>query len=235
VGPYTAAAIAAFAFEERTTVLDGNVFRVLARLFDLHFPIDVEKNKVHFIEILMDLLAGATSSEFNQAVMEFGALQCLPHNPDCESCVLNEHCLALKNKTINARPVKQRKVKVKKRFFTYVWIATTKAVLLKKRDKKDIWQGLYEPFLIESSKALKRVEEVLEHSPELKKMGKDLVYVTSFKHVLTHQQLFADFFVLKLENLENNLSLEVISLEKLAEIPFSRLTEKFLEFMEIEV
>lgn len=201
VGPYTAAAIASFASDETVAVVDGNVYRVLSRLFDMDEPIDTGKGQRRFQELANTLLPQAeegASSRHNQAMMEFGALHCTPASPRCQECPVAEHCLALANGTIELRPVKSNKVKIKERHLTYIIYIYNKELWVHQRGAGDIWQGLWEPFLLESEScsAAPMTNELVPHMLMRK------------KHQLTHQTLHADFWICQLTNEEQTRRLE---------------------------
>lgn len=150
VGDYTAAAICSIACDTPCAVLDGNVYRVLARLFDIETPIDTTAGRKAFAELAQSQLDREQPGRYNQAIMDFGALQCTPAQPRCEECPLAEQCLALAAGTVAARPVKQGKTKVSDRWFNYLHITCGDRTLLCRREGRDIWQGLYEFPLIET-------------------------------------------------------------------------------------
>ena len=149
VGDYTAAAICAFAYDLRCAVVDGNVYRVLSRLYDLEQPIDSAQGKKLFRQIALDTMHTAQPSVYNQAIMDFGALVCTPQNPRCDACPLSEQCLAYAQAHVALRPVKQQKTKVRSRWFSFLDLRKGNERVLVRRAEKDIWQGLYEFPLIE--------------------------------------------------------------------------------------
>lgn len=149
VGPYTAAAIASFAYKEPVALVDGNVYRLLSRYFDLSTPIDSTQGKKEFQKQADDLLLRDVPDLFNQAIMEFGSQFCIPKNPPCNDCILNTNCLAYINKTVKIRPVKEKKVKIRERYFYYGVFVEGEKICVQKRIEKDIWQNLYEFPLIE--------------------------------------------------------------------------------------
>ena len=143
VGDYTAAAIASFAFGERVPVLDGNVYRVVARVFGLEDDITAAKSKKVFLEQLQALMPPRDPATFNQAIMEFGALQCKPV-PHCAPCPMQKKCHAFRERTVTLLPRKSREKKIKKRYMHYLFLRSAHSVLLVKREENDIWKGLYE-------------------------------------------------------------------------------------------
>ena len=200
IGPYTAAAIASFAFKEPVAVVDGNVFRVLSRVFGLEEDISTSKGKELFTEKANALISKDRPDLFNQAMMEFGALQCVPKNPKCEECIFSKSCVARKHELQNVLPIKSKKVKVRNRYFYYFVLRHQNKVLMKKREAKDIWQGLYDFYLIET-KRNKKVSELLKTDPILKgstKTNESKIY----KHVLSHQKLVVRFVEIELQEIQ---------------------------------
>lgn len=153
VGDYTAAAVCSAAYDAPCAVLDGNVFRVLARLFDIDLPIDSTAGKRTFAKLAQMQLDKRCPGRYNQAVMDFGALQCTPAQPGCADCPLASRCLALAAGTVAERPVKQSKTKVRDRWFNYLHVTCGDRTLLRRRGEGDIWQGLYEFPMIETDRA----------------------------------------------------------------------------------
>ena len=150
IGPYTAAAIASFAFDEAKAVVDGNVYRVLSRVFDIEEAIDSTQGKKTFELLANELIDKKNPAIYNQAIMEFGALHCVPVNPDCATCPLQFQCLAYANKTITERPVKSKKTKVTPRYFVYlIELSPSQTIRIEKRKEKGIWQHLYQFPLVE--------------------------------------------------------------------------------------
>lgn len=153
VGEYTAAAIASFSYNEAVPVVDGNVFRVLSRYFDIETDIAQAAAKKEFAALAFELMPKDNPATFNQAIMEFGALQCVPKSPNCSICVFNESCAALQKKKVDQLPVKSKKVKVRNRYFNYLVVADENDnTIIQKRTDKGIWHNLYEFPLIETEK-----------------------------------------------------------------------------------
>lgn len=200
VGDYTAAAIASFAYDLPHAVLDGNVYRVLSRLFDFHTPINSSQGKKEFQLLADELLDPKRAALHNSAMMEFGALWCKPQNPKCEACVLQEHCMAFKNGTVAQLPVKEKKGKIRNRYFHYIIFNYKDFVYIRKRSAKDIWQNLYEFYLIETE--MPEPEELILNHPSLRKLAPEfnVLRITSLKkHILSHQHLFGTFYELTLK------------------------------------
>lgn len=196
IGEYTAAAIASFAYDLPYPVVDGNVFRILSRYFGISEPIEKPTTKKQFTTLAGELMTGFPPHDFNQAIMEFGARQCKPVNPDCGVCPLRESCFAYSNGVISELPVKEKKTKVRNRYFHYLVISSEKHFYIRKRGAKDIWEGLHDFPLIETAKAIK--PEKLIASADWKKMisSKAIVETISseYKHLLSHQHIYTRFY-----------------------------------------
>jgi A/G-specific adenine glycosylase len=192
VGDYTAAAIASIAFNEPKAVVDGNVYRVLARLFDVDLPIDSSQGKKYFQKLADELIDPETPGDYNQAIMDFGAMVCTPKSPSCSDCPLQSKCVAHAKKTVDQLPVKAKKVRVTDRYFQYYELEAEGCIVLQQRTGKDIWNGLYQLPLIEVKdekiKAGESVYEMLEKAnASIEKMGEA-------KHILSHQRLWTTFY-----------------------------------------
>ena len=202
IGDYTAAAIASIAFNLPHAVVDGNVYRVLARLFDIDTPINNNEGPKRFAQLASQLLNREQPGLHNQALMEFGALQCTPKNPACLLCPLQAQCLAFAHQTVAQRPVKLSKVKVSTRYLNYLVIRTNGNVYLHKRSDNDIWRNLYDFPCIESQKPLS-VEEVINTEQFKQLIGNKTFTIVKtspvFTHKLTHRTLLAQFIEIKLE------------------------------------
>ena len=237
IGNYTAAAIASIAFDQPHAVVDGNVYRVLSRLYDIETPINIEEGIKLFAELADALLDRDHPGRHNQALMEFGALQCLPKNPGCQQCPLQSHCLAFAHHTISERPVKEKKVKIKTRYFHYLVFRTpNNGIYLRKRKGNDIWKNLYDFPCIENEKNM-TVEEVLD-SEDFKKIVQNKnfkIYRISHKytHKLTHQTIVATFIEIKISDfLSLNQTNDILlSLEnELGTFPVPKLIDNYLTF-----
>lgn len=218
IGPYTAAAISSFAFDLPHAVVDGNVYRVLSRYFGIDEPIDSTQGKKTFQNLADSLIPESDPALFNQAIMEFGAIQCTPNNPDCNSCVLNQSCMsAFNTDLIKKLPVKKGKTKVRKRYFHYLHIEKEGEIALDQRTNKDVWEKLYEFPMIESESA---------NIPLAFKDSADLCYQT--KHILSHQHIYAYFYKTELSEIEG-LDFTFVEKSQLEDYPIHRLMEKYLE------
>ena len=201
IGDYTASAIASICFDEPTAVVDGNVYRVLSRYFGIHTSINSSQGIKEFKTLAQSLIDVTQPGNFNQAIMDFGALHCKPQNPLCESCPFANSCVAFEKKLIKVLPLKDKKIKVKKRYFNFLVIQTIddKTVLLERKGK-GIWQGLYQFPLIEtnqniSGEALISKEEFISLFPE--KASISLFNKKEIVHKLSHQHLYTQFWIVR--------------------------------------
>ena len=182
VGDYTAAAVGSMAFGLPAAAVDGNVYRVLARHFGIDVPINTTRGKHAFEALAMELLPVGEASAFNQAMMDFGATWCTPRSPHCAECPVAETCSALREGNVDRLPVKEKKLKVLERHFSYIYIRHEGMTALHRRPAGDIWQGLWEPLFVEDA--------------PLPDLGCPLTLLASgVKHVLTHRILLADFYL----------------------------------------
>ncbi|MFT3793600.1 A/G-specific adenine glycosylase [Flavobacterium sp.] len=225
VGEYTAAAIASFSFNEAVPVVDGNVFRVLARYFDIGTDIANASAKKEFSALALALMPKDDPAIFNQAMMEFGALQCVPKNPDCGVCPMNSGCLALKHKKVNQLPVKSKKTKVKNRFLNYLVVVDENGnSVIQKRTAKGIWHNLYEFPLIETETEAD-LEFVL---PKVATLFPQTLSVSESKrvnHKLTHQNLNIVFWKIEVAGVLEN----AINYDALQTFPFPIVIHNFIE------
>jgi A/G-specific adenine glycosylase len=232
IGDYTAAAIASIAFAEPVAVVDGNVFRVLSRIFGIDTPINTPEGKKLFFELANTLIPSEHPDVHNQAVMEFGALYCTPKNPLCQGCVFQLSCVANKSGLQGQLPVKQRLKKIRKRYFYYFAIQKGNACLMKRRAEKDIWHGLFDFYLIEKKRPADPLKLVSEVSLLKKGALKNCVIETSkrYKHVLSHQVIHSRFVQIKLNGgtLKHTNDLKFYSFKKIAGLPKPVLISRFL-------
>lgn len=232
VGDYTAAAIASIAYKEAVAVVDGNVFRVLSRVFGIEAPIDTSSGKKIFVELANELVSKTVPDAHNQAVMEFGATYCTPRNPSCGDCILRSGCFAAENKLQFSLPIKSRSISVRDRHFYYFVIQKGNNYLMKKRTEKDIWQGLFDFFMIEETKPIK-IEKLITRFNSIYSLdvqAKDLVLSDTYKHILSHQVINARFIFLK--KVSNNFAKEPFafySAKKIEDLPKPVLISRFLE------
>lgn len=182
VGDYTAAAIGSIAFGLPAAVVDGNVYRVLARHFGIDTPINTTEGKKTFAAMAQELLPPKEASAYNQAIMDFGAIQCTPQSPHCDNCPLVESCIAFRERRVAQLPVKLKTLKVTERHLIYIYIRCQGQTAIRRRGPGDIWQGLWEPVLVDAESAVPPTAKLLCHH---------------VKHVLTHRVLYADFYLLE--------------------------------------
>jgi A/G-specific adenine glycosylase len=231
IGDYTAAAISSFSYNLPHAVVDGNVYRLLSRVFGLTTPIDSALGKKQFQALANSLLNLKNPSEYNQAIMEFGSQYCKPKLPACESCIFSTRCVAFNTGKIEQLPVKEKKTQIVSRYFNYfVLLGKGGKVVLQKRQGKDIWKGLYEFLLVESPKKVS-LSSVLNSSNAISKhvMDAHLIHSSSlYKHQLSHQTIYAKFYVFEFKKQlpKNGLTIKLRNIDKYA---FSRLTDKFLK------
>ncbi|NRT14074.1 A/G-specific adenine glycosylase [Flavobacterium sp. 28A] len=230
VGEYTAAAVASFSYNEIVPVVDGNVFRVLSRYFDIETDIALASAKKEFAALAFELMPKDDPATFNQAIMEFGALQCVPRNPDCTVCVFNDSCLALKKNKVALLPVKLKKLKVTKRYFNYI-VATdeNENTIINKRTAKGIWHNLYEFPLIETEKEVDfdfiapQIQDAFFDNNKVLSIMED--NEKSIVHKLSHQHLYIKFWkVAVYGSLEGG-----INQETLKSFPFPIVIHNFIE------
>lgn len=232
IGDYTAAAICSFAYNLPYPVLDGNVFRVLSRLFGIQTPIDTTEGKKEFAQMAQMLMDTEEPAIYNQAIMEFGALQCTPNNAQCVQCPLMETCVATRTNTVNKLPTKATKTKVSDRYFNYLFIRANGYTFLQKRGGNDIWKHLYEFPLIETD-ALLNSDTLLQH-PDFKHYTKQLTKLelvdvsNEVIHVLSHQRIHTRFFSFICSDGEIK-TCKKVALNNLERYAVSRLTEKYME------
>jgi A/G-specific adenine glycosylase len=225
IGDYTAAAIASFSFDLPFAGLDGNVFRVLSRVFGIKTPIDSTSGKKVFKELAQSLIDMKYPAIYNQAIMEFGSQQCRPVNPDCANCPLVEKCWAFNHEAVKVLPIKDKKIKVKNRYLNYFVLKNKNKVAFFKREKKDIWQGLNEFYLIETNES-SSFEDLL---PQLIKKFKKIRLSNSskeIKHVLSHQLLFCRFYVIEVVNPPEGY--EWIAIKDLQKLAWPRLIDNYI-------
>lgn len=232
IGDYTAAAIASIAFKEPYAVVDGNVYRVLSRIFEIETPIDSTKGKKEFYELAQELLDPQKPDLYNQAIMDLGATVCLPTNPLCDQCPLQAICQSLANNHQTKYPIKLKKLKQRNRYFAYCFIHEKEKIYLHRRDKKDIWEGLYEFPLIELKNALWE-EDFSKIIEILKEKWEDFTIreITIMpNHILSHQVIHSIFIELdsKLTS-QKKRDLTAIDEKDLSQYAIPRLLELYLE------
>jgi len=204
VGDYTASAIASMCFNEPTAVVDGNVYRVLSRYFDIDTPINSSAGNKEFKALAQSLIDYSQPGTFNQAIMDFGAIQCKPKKPLCMFCPFADSCVAFQKNKIDLLPVKEKKLKIKNRYFNFLVIKTADdKTILKERKGKGIWQGLYQFPLLESDKSIDKND--LISSEMFNEMFPNEVSISLFNkkevvHKLSHQHLYTQFWIIELNH-----------------------------------
>ncbi|WP_298397863.1 A/G-specific adenine glycosylase [Flavobacterium sp.] len=229
IGEYTAAAIASFAFNEVVPVVDGNVYRVLARYFDVETDIASSSARKEFTALAKELIPNDNPALFNQAIMEFGALQCVPKNPNCEMCIFTNSCAALQKKKVTELPVKVKKTKVTNKYFNYlIFLDDSENTLLNKRTEKGIWHNLYEFPNLESENELSfesLSKLVIENYAHLGIETISIYNENQIIHKLSHQKLHINFYKVEVSMELNN----GIALDSLRNYPFPIVIYNFIE------
>lgn len=230
IGDYTASAIASICYGESTAVVDGNVYRVLARYFGIDTPINSSLGIKDFKILATTLIDTNNPGDYNQALMEFGATQCKPQNPDCDVCPFNGSCVALQNGLVGTLPVKLKKTKIKDKYFNFlVFISSNKQTLFEKRTSKGIWQNLYQFPLVETKSPL--TTDTFTSNSEVLSYIKDAAYEfslyneTDLIHKLSHQHLHTKFWIIEIETLPE----KGIPISDLKDYPTSILISNFID------
>ncbi len=229
IGDYTASAIASICFDRPTAVVDGNVYRVLSRIYGINTPINSTQGIKEFKALAQELIDKDQPANFNQAIMEFGAIQCKPQNPYCLHCVFQEECVAFRQNKIKKLPVKIKKTNIKKRYLNYlVFISKDDKTVLRQRTGKGIWQGLYEFPVVEMDDEGDRFRE----SESFKKQLEPHIIIdikkhndTPIVHKLSHQHLFTTFWIVEVESLDK----ESIPMAEIKSLPVPVLISKFID------
>ncbi|WP_264536128.1 A/G-specific adenine glycosylase [Flavobacterium sp. N1736] len=234
VGEYTAAAIASFSYNEAVPVVDGNVFRVLSRYFDIESDIMLPATKKEFTALAHELMPKDNPAIFNQAIMEFGALQCVPKSPDCTVCVFADSCLALQKRKVDILPVKSKKIKVTNRFFNYLILEDILGnTLIQKRTAKGIWHNLYEFPLLETQHIVdfdfvaNAVQNEIFSTYTI--LGIEDYSHATVIHKLSHQHLHIQFWKIKISDIIEN----GVDAVRLKTFPFPIVIYNFIEKQEI--
>lgn len=223
IGPYTAAAIASFAFNLPHAVVDGNVYRVLSRYYGIDTPIDSTEGKKLFQTLADELIPKDHPALFNQASMEFGAIYCTPNNPPCENCMLLDTCASGRNGLANKRPVKVSKTKVRNRYLHYFHLVSNDEIAVRKRGSNDVWEGLYEFPVIETDTPDLKTDQIPSWINDIN----EVAYTA--KHILSHQRIHARFYrisTLKQERFSDQ-DLQWVDHETFELLPIHRLMHKY--------
>jgi A/G-specific adenine glycosylase len=238
IGKYTAGAIASIAFKETVPVVDGNVYRVLARLFGVEEDITSTPGTKVFYALAQSLMPEKGADLYNQAIMEFGAIHCTPLHPKCTACIFKAHCVAFHTGRQYVLPVNSRKVKIKQRFFHYLVIQCADKLYMKRRKAHDIWKGLYDFYLVEDKQlsTIDQLEDTLARLIQCHKLsivGKPIQY----KHLLTHQRLYVHFlhvqataqFIQEATSLLAQAGMEAFTIAQIKALPKPILIDNFLK------
>lgn len=215
VGEYTASAVSSIISNLPHAVVDGNVFRVLSRCFLVDTAINSTKGKKEFTILANSLLDVNNAGDHNQAIMEIGALVCKPKNPQCEVCPINGKCLSYANNTMLEYPKKDKKIKVRNRYLNYMVTTDKKNIVIKKRGPKDIWQGLFDFPLVETDKPAKE-------------MGDTIYLDKEIKHILSHQHIYASFWIKEVNKLKVEEPEQIIKIKDLEDFAMPQLLVKYL-------
>jgi A/G-specific adenine glycosylase len=233
IGEYTAAAIASIAFNETVPAVDGNVIRVITRLFAINLLINSSKGKKQITSLAKIMIDPAHPGDSNQAIMEFGALQCTPRNPNCKECPLNKDCLAYKTDSVDRYPQKAGKPKITIRYFNYLVIDQEPTILFKKRINNDIWKNLYEFPLIETGESM--MPEIFIYSEQwIKFFNHSSISITKISdeitHQLSHQRIIARFYFLNVpSNINFDSSFIPIDKKNIFALPVPKIIETILK------
>jgi len=234
VGKYTAAAIASFAFRLPYPVIDGNVYRLVSRLYGIYTPIGTNQAYLEFEHLLLNLIDKRRPDLFNQAIMDFGSIYCKPVGCDCPNCIFRQECVAFRDGKVSVLPVKPQKVEVKERYFYYIDIRWDNFRLMQQRQAGDIWQGLYELPLYETERPLnpvalkKEIVKVLKTwlgaKPASLEIGPEM------KHQLTHRTINAQFLQAKYDTkpLKIPEKMRIVEATEIKSLPVSRLIDRYL-------
>lgn len=233
IGEYTAAAISSFSSNEAKAVVDGNVFRLLSRYFGIDTPINTGKGKKIFTDLANELLDQTQAGIFNQAMMEFGSLQCKPKNPDCQICPLQISCEARLKNRISELPVKIKAQKSRERYFNYILAIKNDQILVNKRRSGDIWENMIDLPLFETESRTE-IPDLIQSENFIKAFGKQVLIRSvskPVKHILSHQKLNTTF--IQIENFTDDFlrdqSWFYVSREELEKLPQPKLIFQFFE------
>ncbi|HEX8314225.1 MAG TPA: A/G-specific adenine glycosylase [Flavisolibacter sp.] len=230
VGSYTAAAIGSFAYNLPYAVLDGNVFRVLSRIFNIEIPIDSTQGRKTFSALAQAILPVKDAGLYNQAIMDFGAVICKPV-PLCDNCFFNKKCLAYLNGKQQLLPVKEKKQKIKKRWLNYFVVQCGDEMLIQQRDEKDIWQGLHQFVLIETGRSCTRsqLEKLFQKQYGLEDYI--ITYEWEEKQALSHQNISFHFFILKVKRKKKVQNYTWMKLSHLQELAFPKILQQAMQMI----
>ena len=231
IGDYTASAVSSFSTGEYKACIDGNVIRVICRLFGVDIPYDIGEGQKVIRAFAEELLSKKDSATHNQAMMEFGALQCTPKSPSCDTCPLVDKCVAYAKQQVSELPIKSKKTKVQNLFLYYFVFQKNEEIIIQQRSDSGIWRNMYEFPILESPTKLKKAE-VLTHLDNTYKpsSASDIHFSTSYTHILSHRKIQATFIHIKEDNsLPKIPKSQTITLAMMESFPVSRLIERFWE------
>jgi A/G-specific adenine glycosylase len=231
VGPYTAAAIASFAFNQPHAVVDGNVYRVLSRFFGIATPVDSTDGKKEFSLLAQQLLDKTKPGIYNQALMDFGATVCKPAQPACSTCVLKQQCLAFSGNLVNELPVKHKKIVKKNRWLYYLLINFEDKFYVRKRSAGDIWENLYEFVLVENEGPLTEAQLLNKHSftTAIARPDYTIQHISPlYKQQLTHQTIQGRFISIRSAKPPDLPGYEPVTLKKLRKLAFPKFITYYL-------
>jgi len=234
VGSYTAGAIASIAFNLPYHAIDGNVKRIISRIFGIKEDVNSRIGIQQIESSLNKIMDEKEPGKFNQALMDVGSMICTPKNPDCANCILISKCVAYKSNVVNDLPITYKKIKIRKRFFIYFLILQESNVLIRRRKEEDIWKGLFE-FPLMEFKIMPEKEKWLIEFKKTFHLNNPSIEVSKispiFKHNLSHQKIEAQFIHIKISDLKefsNKFDLNLVAIKNLKTFPFPRLTEKYI-------
>ena len=230
IGNYTAAAIASFAFDQPYAVLDGNIYRLLSRYYGIHTPINTSRGQKEFAALAQEVLDKNEAATHNNAMMEFGALQCTVAQPSCYDCPLADSCQAFLSQQVSELPKKEKKLKIKNRYLHYFLISDGSQMMIEKRQGSDIWKGLYQLPLIETTQATP-ADEILQKEAFREMINGQkfhLKHMAESRHKLTHRNLFIRFYEIVVPQLKQHHYL-AIHLSEVHSYAFPQPLQNYLE------
>lgn len=227
VGNYTASAIASFAYNLPHAVLDGNVFRVLSRIFDIEIPIDSGEGKKSFSKLAQEILPEKKAGEYNQAIMDFGAVICKPF-PECKICFFNKYCKAYSNGKQDLLPVKEKKIKIRERWLNYYVVRYNDYVLIRKRVSKDVWQQLFEFVLIETDKSYPHRKLMSLFRNQYSLANHRFWFVHYAKQKLSHQLIHFSFLEIEVNQKRAVPGFSWVKISRLSQYAFPKSLQEFV-------
>ena len=230
VGDYTASAIASFCFNLPHAVLDGNVSRVLSRYLAIEIPINSTIGRKYLRRIAQDLLDENRASIYNQAIMEFGALQCTPNKPDCNNCPISNTCASFGTELVDILPLKSKSSSIKKRYFNYLIVSTSSGDTFIQKRTSGIWKSLFEFPLIEGNLSLEEIQESIIWQELFRNEKVRINNISNqIEHLLSHQRILATFIHISVDSIDHNYNhLNRVTWEDINTYPIPRLIDKYL-------